>query len=279
MNELIKLNETEIDDETVQTVNARELHQFLEVGKVFAAWIRSRLDTLGSIEGQDYIVLSGESLLSQIGRQTEEGNKPRGGHNRLEYFVTLDTAKHLAMMERNDLGFRVRQYFIEVEKAQKNYDLKDKLLLSVFKAGNDIEKAEAINAYETKYVQPLEKLVIQQAIEIEESKPKLRYHDIVLSCPDLLTVTQISQDYTISNQKINKILASKGVQYKDKSGVWCIYAKYGMNQYAQTFTHTYQDNDGNYHSKLHLKWTQKGRLFIYELLKEEGILPICEQEK
>ena len=92
MNELIKLNEVNIGDETVQTVNARELYAFLEVGKVFAAWIRSRLDTLGSIEGQDYIVLSGESLLSQIGKQTEEGNKPRGGHNRLEYFVTLDTA-------------------------------------------------------------------------------------------------------------------------------------------------------------------------------------------
>ena len=51
MNELIKLNETEINNETVQTVNARELHEFLGVGKVFAAWIRSRLDTLGSIEG------------------------------------------------------------------------------------------------------------------------------------------------------------------------------------------------------------------------------------
>ena len=109
MNELIKLNETKINDETVQTVNARELHEFLGVGKVFAAWIRSRLDTLGSIEGQDYIVLSGESLLPQIG-------KHRGGHNRLEYFVTLDTAKHLAMMEKNEKGKEIRRYFIECEK-------------------------------------------------------------------------------------------------------------------------------------------------------------------
>lgn len=140
--------------------------------------------------------------------------------------------------------------------------------------------AEALRAYadEIESHENTRKLLQDAKDLIEESKPKLRYHDIVLSCPDLLTVTQISQDYSISNQKINKILASKGVQYKDKSGVWCIYAKYGMNQYAQTYTHTYQDNDGNYHSKLHLKWTQKGRLFIYELLKEEGILPICEQE-
>ena len=86
MNELIKLNEQTINNEMVQTVNARELHTFLEVGKVFAAWIKNRLDTLGSVEGQDYIVLSGESLLSQIGKQTDERNKSRGGHNRLEYF-------------------------------------------------------------------------------------------------------------------------------------------------------------------------------------------------
>ena len=116
MNELIKLNEQTINNETVQTVNARELHTFLEVGKVFAAWIKNRLDTLGSIEGQDYLILKGESLLSQTGKQTNDG---RGGHNRLEYFVTLDTAKHLAMMEKNDRGFQVRQYFVECEKQLK----------------------------------------------------------------------------------------------------------------------------------------------------------------
>ena len=116
MNELIKLTQSAINGELQQTVDARELHAFLEVGKVFAAWIKNRLDTLGSIEGQDYLVLKGESLLSQTGKQTNDG---RGGHNRLEYFVTLDTAKHLAMMEKNDRGFQVRQYFIECEKLAK----------------------------------------------------------------------------------------------------------------------------------------------------------------
>ena len=116
MNELIKLNEQTINNEMVQTVNARELHTFLEVGKVFATWIKNRLDTLGSIEGQDYLILKGESLLPQTGKQTNDG---RGGHNRLEYFVTLDTAKHLAMMEKNDRGFQVRQYFITCEKLAK----------------------------------------------------------------------------------------------------------------------------------------------------------------
>ena len=116
MNELIKLTQSAINGELQQTVDARELHAFLEVGKVFAAWIKNRLDTLGSIEGQDYLVLKGESLLSQTGKQTNDG---RGGHNRLEYFVTLDTAKHIAMMEKNERGFQVRQYFITCEKLAK----------------------------------------------------------------------------------------------------------------------------------------------------------------
>ena len=89
MNQLINLTQFAINGELEQTVSARELHEFLSGGKVFAAWIKNRLDTLGSVENQDYIVLSGEALLSQIGKQTDEGNKSRGGHNRLEYFIEV----------------------------------------------------------------------------------------------------------------------------------------------------------------------------------------------
>ena len=267
--ELIKLNEQNINNEMIKTVNARDLYEFLEVKSKFADWIKNRITTCGFLENQDYVIVS--KNLESIDKN---GNKKVSVA--LDYFITIDTAKHLAMLERNDRGFQVRQYFIECEKVARNVSLKDSLLLGIFKAEGDIPKAQAINAYETQYVRPLELKVIEQAVALEETKPKITYHDVVLSCPDLLTITQISQDYSISNQKLNKILADKGVQYKDKNGMWCIYAKYGMNQYAQTHTHTYKDKKGNYHSKLYLKWTQKGRLFIYELLKEEGILPNCE---
>ena len=107
MNELIKLNEQTINNEMVQTVNARELHSFLEVGKDFSTWIKARLKTLGSVKNEDY-------LLTKIGEQLPSGTKYK-----TEYFVTLDTAKHLAMMEKNDRGFQVRQYFITCEKLAK----------------------------------------------------------------------------------------------------------------------------------------------------------------
>ena len=92
MNELIKIESKEIGNELVQTVNARDLHTFLEVGKDFSTWIKNRLDTLGSIENEDY-------LLTKIGEQLPSGTKYK-----IEYYLTLDVAKHLAMMEKNEKG-------------------------------------------------------------------------------------------------------------------------------------------------------------------------------
>ena len=106
MNELIKLNETKINDELVQTVSARELHTFLEVGKDFSTWIKNRLETLGSIENEDYLVVQ------EVFPKTGE----KGGRPKTEYYLTIDVAKHLAMMERNERGLQVRNYFIECEK-------------------------------------------------------------------------------------------------------------------------------------------------------------------
>ena len=111
---------------------------------------------------------------------------------------------------------------------------------------------------------------------IEKAKPKVTYYDIVLSCPDLMTISSIAHDYGLSAIKINKLLAESGVQYKDKSGTWCLYIQYASQGYAQTVTHTFKSDSSDYN--LHLKWTQKGRLFIYDLLKSKDILPICEQE-
>ncbi|EPC1917069.1 antA/AntB antirepressor family protein, partial [Escherichia coli] len=95
-----------IDNEIALLCNARDLHAFLGVKKVFAAWITNRISEYEFIENQDYI------LLSNLGKQTSG----RGGHNRKDYHLTLDTAKELAMVERNEKGRQIRRYFIECEK-------------------------------------------------------------------------------------------------------------------------------------------------------------------
>ncbi|MDJ3783411.1 antA/AntB antirepressor family protein [Salmonella enterica] len=105
-NQLIPVFNGTISNESALLCNARDLHSFLAVGKVFAAWITSRLEEYEFIENQDYI------LLSNSGKQTSG----RGGHNRKDYHLTLDTAKELAMVERNEKGRQIRRYFIECEK-------------------------------------------------------------------------------------------------------------------------------------------------------------------
>ncbi len=104
--QLIPLFNGKISNETTLLCDARDLHAFLSVGKIFAAWIKDRITDYGFIENQDYV------LLSNTGKQ----NSGRGGHNRKDYHLTLDTAKELAMVERNEKGRQIRRYFIECEK-------------------------------------------------------------------------------------------------------------------------------------------------------------------
>ncbi|HBB8940421.1 TPA: antA/AntB antirepressor family protein [Escherichia coli] len=104
--QLIPVFNGTIANETALLCNARDLHAFLGVKKVFAAWITNRISEYEFIENQDYI------LLSNLGKQTSG----RGGHNRKDYHLTLDTAKELAMVERNEKGRQIRGYFIECEK-------------------------------------------------------------------------------------------------------------------------------------------------------------------
>jgi phage anti-repressor protein/phage antirepressor YoqD-like protein len=108
MNELIKLTHTTIGDDTVQTINARELHAFLEVGKDFSSWIKDRIDQYSFENNKDY-------LLTKIGEQLPSGTKYKN-----EYHLSLDMAKELSMVERNDKGKEARQYFIECERKAKS---------------------------------------------------------------------------------------------------------------------------------------------------------------
>ena len=104
--QLIPVFNGTIANETALLCNARDLHAFLGVKKVFAAWITNRISEYKFIENQDYI------LLSNLGKQTSG----RGGHNRKDYHLTLDSAKEMAMVERNEKGRQIRRYFIECEK-------------------------------------------------------------------------------------------------------------------------------------------------------------------
>ena len=114
--------------------------------------------------------------------------------------------------------------------------------------------------------------------QLLEMQPKVSYYDIVLQCEDLLRITSIAKDYGWSAERMNKELHEKGIQYKTPDGQWLLYQKYAGQGYTATKTHVFTGSSGIERSKIHTYWTQKGRLFIYDLLKKDGILPEIEKE-
>lgn len=123
----------------------------------------------------------------------------------------------------------------------------------------------------------LEEAVAVQAQQIAELKPKATYYDVVLKCKDAVNISVIAKDYGWSAQRMNEYLHKKGVQYK-QADIWLLYQKHAGCGYTKTNTHVYEDSCGCEHTKVHTKWTQKGRLFIYEMLKADGIYPQIEME-
>ena len=123
----------------------------------------------------------------------------------------------------------------------------------------------------------LQETVAVQNQQITEMKPKVTYYDIVLQCTDTIPISVIAKDYGKSAKWMNNYLNTKGIQYK-QGDVWLLYQKYAEKGYTKTKTIVYDGVDANNHSKIHTYWTQKGRLFIYDLMKSDGILPLIEQQ-
>lgn len=116
MKALIPITEKAINNESVQTVNARELHAFLQIGRDYSTWIKSRIEQFGFVENIDFITA----------KKHQQNQAPQNGgacaatvsvvQEKVEYFITLDMGKELSMVERNNKGREARKYFIDCEK-------------------------------------------------------------------------------------------------------------------------------------------------------------------
>lgn len=121
-----------------------------------------------------------------------------------------------------------------------------------------------------------EKLMLAQ--QVTELKPKADYTDLILSNKTLVTITFIAKDYGMSGLAMNKLLHDLGVQYS-QSGVWLLYAKHQTKGWTQSETTEVVRKDGTKKLVMNTKWTQKGRLGLYELLKDNGYLPLIERDQ
>lgn len=145
--------------------------------------------------------------------------------------------------------------------------------------------AEAARAWAEQYEKKLieseradaaERQVLSLTQEIEQMQPKISYYDTILASKATVTTTQIAQDYGMSAKRFNTILEQLHVQHK-VNGQWILYAPYISQGYVHSKPFSFSHTDGRQDTKLNTEWTQKGRLFLYQGLKNHGILPLIEQ--
>lgn len=250
MDELIRINyETE-----QPTVSARDLHKSLGVEKRFSAWFET--NSQGFVEGEDFTsVLSGTVVNN-------------GAHRELQdYDLSVDMAKHICLMSRTEKGKQCRQYLIDLEKAWNTPE-------QIF--ARALHMADKVVDSLKERCRFLGGQVVDQQKVIEELQPKASYYDMILQCKDLIATTTIAKDYGMSAKKFNSMLHEMGIQFK-QGDIWVLYAKYQGQGYLKSKTHNYPDADGVQHSREHSYWTQKGRLFLYDFLKQKDILPLVKR--
>ena len=209
MNELISLTQSAINGELQQTVNARELHKFLDSKRQFVDWIKNRIEKYGFVENQDYITFS----------QNNEKGRPSQ-----EYHIILDMAKELAMVENNDKGREARQYFIQCEKQLKS-------------------KQQTISPDESK-MRALSFVISQTSLsDVAKETLLITTAETALGFPidyrpklerKTYTATQIGEKLGISANKVGKITNSRNLK-TNEYGVRVLDKARGHDKQVETF--------------------------------------------
>ena len=245
MNELINVT---LNENQEPVVSARQLHKSLEVKTRFSQWVEQNFKMFKESEDFSSVVT------------TTQQNQYGGVKKLQDYAVTIRMAEHLAMMSKTSKGYEVREYFIQVEK---DFNSPEKIM------------ARALKIADRKIISLEHKNEVLQ-LELEEARKQTDYLDLILQTKDMLTTTQIAQDYGMSANKFNQILKQVGIQRK-VNGQWILYTKYQGKGYIASRTFDYVGKDNKVHSKITTVWTQLGRRFIYEKLKDNDIYPLIEQ--
>lgn len=176
MNELIKVS---VNENQEQVLSARELHEKLGISKHFTDWFSYQAEKLNLVEGYDY------SLLHNIVGQTGSG-----GHNKIDYHITLDIAKHISMISGGEKAHEIRQYFIQVEKSWNN---PEQIMARALQVSN--------------------KVLLEYKHQLELMQPKVDFHDAVVGSSDTIDMGQVAKvlNCGIGRNKLFEILREKKV--------------------------------------------------------------------
>lgn len=251
MDDLIKVNFAE----EYPTVSARELHTGLGIKTQFRTWF-PRMCGYGFREHADY-----EKLYQKCSTMG-------GMQMMVDYQISIDMAKHICMIQRNEKGMLYRQYFLEMEKA---WNSPEKVMARALQLANQQVKELS------RQCSRLDGQVQEQNQQIARLRPKAAYLDKILHSRSLVLTTQIAKDYGMSAIRLNKLLHEWGIQYKRREQ-WVLYASYQGQGYTCSTSVEICRRDGRMEVKYQTEWTQKGRVFLYQLLKSKGYLPVVEQQ-
>ncbi len=214
-------------------VSARDLYDFLQIRSKFADWIKNRIEKYGFVENQDFTTYS--KILEK-------------GRPEIDYALTLDTAKELAMVEGNEKGKQARQYFIECEKRLRQSQPPQ--------ISREQKIAEALMLAQG--------VLAEKDAQIKMLAPKAEFTDIVLKSQSCHTVTEIAKELGMTAIELNKKLCERGIQYKHRDH-YVLYAQYNNKGYTDTETRTYFSSNGEVMSRIQMVWTEYGRVFIHSL--------------
>lgn len=212
------------------------------------------------VEGEDYFVRNSDEAAKEYGVIAPNGLK----------LITESGYLMLTKSFTDDLSWTVQRELVKTYFKVKHPDQSPSIpkdLPSALRAyADEIEQRKALKA----------KSAAQEQV-IHEMQPKVSYVDRILNNHGLVTITQIAKDYGMTGTAMNKLLHGLQVQYKTCNGQWLLYRKYQSEGYTHSKTHDFTHNDGTPDVTMTTEWTQKGRLFLYNLLKSQKILPLIEQ--
>ena len=230
MTQLIPLQPQTINGNAVETVNARELHAFLEVRSKFADWIKNRISEYDFTVNQDFTTVS--KFLENGGRS-------------IDYYITLDMAKELAMVERTEKGKQARQYFIECERKLRETQAKlaPKTYVEALRT-----LADEVEAHEQ----------TKQTLAIAE--PKAQYFDKLVERNLLTNFTTTAKEFGVKRKDLIDYLLDNGYIYRDQRG--------NLLPYAVHVPHLFEvkEYSKDAHSGVQTLVTPKGRETLRLLL-------------
>ena len=203
------------------------------------------------------------------------------GRQRAVNFITEDGLYDVILDSRKPEAKRFRKWVtsevLPTIRKHGAYMTKDTLERAIAEPDFLIQLATTLKEEKAKRLEAEQQCEAQKQI-IGEMEKKVSYLDLILSSTSTMTITQIAQDYGMSGQKMNKLLHGLRIQYK-VGDQWILYAEYKDKCYVSSETIRFVTSEGIPCTTLNTKWTQKGRLFLYDILKKEGILPKMEWAK